>query len=103
MAPGASIIDYNIPDLSDNAILNGLTTIIEANKADVVNMSFGGGEIFYTPAFNGGQDFTSILVVYDDLFAQGNRNPMNAAQPNLERRMAAIQTNMLAVNSDASR
>jgi subtilase family serine protease len=72
MAPGASIIDYNIPDLSDDSILNGLTTIVEANKADVVNMSFGGGEIFYTPAFNGGQDFTSILVVYDDLFAQGN-------------------------------
>jgi subtilase family serine protease len=72
MAPGASIIDYNIPDLSDSSILAGLTTIIETNTADVVNMSFGGGEIFYTPAFNGGQDFTGILVVYDDLFAQGN-------------------------------
>ncbi|HEX4505826.1 MAG TPA: S53 family peptidase [Alphaproteobacteria bacterium] len=72
MAPGASIIDYNIPDLSDDAVLNGLTSIIEANKADVVNMSFGGGEIFYTAAFNGGTDFTNILVVYDDMFAQGN-------------------------------
>ncbi|HLZ66605.1 MAG TPA: S53 family serine peptidase [Aliidongia sp.] len=72
MAPGASIIDYNIPDLSDATILAGLTTIIEANVADVVNMSFGGGEIFYTKAFNNGQDFSGILVVYDDLFAQGN-------------------------------
>jgi len=72
MAPGASIIDYNIPDLSDNSILNGLTTIIEANQADVVNMSFGGGEILYSAAFNGGQDFTSILTIYDEVFAQGN-------------------------------
>ena len=72
MAPGASIIDYNIPDLNDDTILAGLTAIIEDNVADVVNMSFSGGEIFYTPAFNGGQDFTGILVVYDDLFAQGN-------------------------------
>jgi subtilase family serine protease len=72
MAPGAAIIDYNIPDLSDASILAGLTTIIEDNVADVVNMSFSGGEIFYSPAFNGGQDFTGILVVYDDLFAQGN-------------------------------
>ncbi len=72
MAPGASIIDYNIPDLSDSTILAGLTTIIEDNVADVVNMSFSGGEIFYSPAFNGGQSFTGILVVYDDLFAQGN-------------------------------
>jgi subtilase family serine protease len=72
MAPGASIIDYNIPDLSDASILAGLTTIIEDDVADVVNMSFGGGEIFYSAAFNGGQDFTGILVVYDDLFAQGN-------------------------------
>lgn len=72
MAPGAAIIDYNIPDLSDASILAGLTTIIEDDVADVVNMSFGGGEIFYSPGFNGGQDFTGILVVYDDLFAQGN-------------------------------
>jgi subtilase family serine protease len=72
MAPGASIIDYNIPDLNDDTILAGLITIIESNKADVVNMSFGGGEIFYSPAFNGGQDFSGILVVYDDVFAQGN-------------------------------
>jgi len=72
MAPGAKIIDYNIPDLNDDTILAGITTILEDNVADVVNMSFSGGEVFYSPAFNGGQDFTGILVVYDDLFAQGN-------------------------------
>jgi subtilase family serine protease len=72
MAPGASIIDYNIPDLSDASILGGLTQIIEDDAADVVNMSFGGGEIFYSAAFNGGEDFTGILVIYDDVFAQGN-------------------------------
>src|ERR1700722_8261788 len=40
MAPDASIILYNLPDLLDADILSGLTTIIESNQADVVNMSF---------------------------------------------------------------
>jgi subtilase family serine protease len=72
MAPNAAIIDYNIPDLNDSTILAALTVIDEDNAVDVVNMSFSGGEIFYAPSFNGGQDFSGILVVYDDLFAQGN-------------------------------
>jgi subtilase family serine protease len=78
MAPGASIIDYNLPDLYDDSILAGLTDIIEGsatipgNVADVVNMSFGGPELGYSPAYNGGIDFTGLLSVYDDLFAQGN-------------------------------
>ncbi len=78
MAPGASIIDYNIADLYDASILAGLTTIIEGsatvrgNVADVVNMSFGGPELGYTPAYNGGVDETGFLQIYDDMFAQGN-------------------------------
>ena len=35
--------------------------------------------------------------------AAGSRKPMKAAQPNFERRIAAIQTSMPAVNKHASR
>jgi subtilase family serine protease len=72
MAPNASIILYNLPDLSDPNILSGLTTIIEDNQADVVNMSFSGPEAGYTAAYNGGTDFTGILNIYDDFFMEGN-------------------------------
>ena len=72
MAPKAKIILYNIPDLSDASIIDGLLKILEDNKADVVNMSFGGPEIFYTAAYNDGTDFTYLIRAEDDLFAQGN-------------------------------
>ena len=72
MAPDATIIHYNIPDLSDKSITDGLSQIIMDNKADIVSMSFGGPEIFYTAGDNGGVDFTDVLKMEDDLFAQGN-------------------------------
>ena len=72
MAPKAKIILYNIPDLSDASIIDGLLKILEANKADVVNMSFGGPELFYTAAYNDGTDFTYLMRAENDLFAQGN-------------------------------
>ena len=49
MAPKANIILYNLPDLSDDSILAGLTQIIENNVADVVNMSFGEPEAATRP------------------------------------------------------
>jgi len=72
MAPGATILDYNIPDLSDNSTYDGYLAIIEDNEADVVSSSFGGAEGFYTAAYNDGTDFTYILTMFDDLFKQGN-------------------------------
>jgi subtilase family serine protease len=72
MAPKAQVLLYNIPDLSDQSIVDGLSQIIEDNKTDVVSMSFGGPELFYTAAFNDGVDYTSILREEDDLFAKGN-------------------------------
>ena len=72
MAPDASIIHYNLPDLSDQSFLDGLDKIVSDNKADVVSMSFGGAEIFYTPGDNEGTDFTYLLKMEDDLMAQGN-------------------------------
>ena len=72
MAPKAKIILYNIPDLSDASLIDALLKILEDNKADVVNMSFGGAEIFYTAPYNDGTDFTYLLRAENDLFAQGN-------------------------------
>ena len=72
MAPGASVVLYNIPDLSDQNIIDGILTILNQNAADVVNMSFGGPEVGYTPAYNNGIDLSSYASVYDDLFKQGN-------------------------------
>jgi len=72
MAPNAQIILYNLPDLQDSSILSGLTTIIESNVVDVVNMSFSGPEAGYTAAYNGGVDMTGFLKIYDDFFMEGN-------------------------------
>jgi subtilase family serine protease len=71
-APGATVTLVNTPDLSDNNIIDGYLHIIESNQYDIVNSSFGGCELFYTAAYNGGVDYTSILALYDDLFKQGN-------------------------------
>jgi subtilase family serine protease len=71
-APGASVTDVNIPDLSDASVLAAYLDIDEINAWDIVSSSFGECELFYTAAYNGGQDFTGILDVYETLFKQGN-------------------------------
>lgn len=71
-APGAHIMLYGIPELSDNDIYDAYSAIIEDNRADVVNSSFGLCELYYTKKYNGGEDFTSILQQFHDLFRQGN-------------------------------
>jgi subtilase family serine protease len=72
MAPGANVILYNIPDLSDNSILTAYQQVVTDNKADVVSSSFGGPEDLYTAAYNQGTDYTYILQAYEQLFEQGN-------------------------------
>jgi subtilase family serine protease len=72
MAPQAHIILYNMPDLDDDSILAGLTDIDEYNAVDVVNMSFGEPEAFYSPAYNDGVDFSGIIGIYDDFFMEGD-------------------------------
>ncbi len=71
MAPKATVTLYNIPDLGDDSIIAGITVIIESNSVDVVNMSFGGPEAGYSPAYNNGVNYSGIIGVYDDLFAEG--------------------------------
>jgi subtilase family serine protease len=71
-APGATVTLISIPDLSDEHILDGYAYIVAHPELfDIVNSSFGGCELYYTAAYNGGTDFTYILQTYDEMFAQG--------------------------------
>ena len=71
-APGSKVTLVSLPDLSDAHILRGYEKIVDSNKYDIVNSSFGGCELFYTADYNGGQDFTYLLQAQHDLFMQGN-------------------------------
>lgn len=71
-APGAHIMLYGIPQLSQEDITAAYQAIVDDNKADIVNMSFGLCELFFTAPYNGGVDFTSIIKTNHDIFRQGN-------------------------------
>jgi subtilase family serine protease len=71
-APGAKETLYNLPELTDAAIMDGYTAVDEDNIVDVVSSSFGECELDFLPAANGGTDFTSILKTFHALFQQGN-------------------------------
>jgi len=71
-APGAHVILYDIPDLSDGSIFAGYVDAIESNQVDALSASFGECELYYFPKYNGGVDQRDILVAYDELFMQGN-------------------------------
>jgi subtilase family serine protease len=71
-APGAHIMLYDTPDLSDQSVIDAYAAIVDDNRADIVNSSFGLCELYYTAAYNGGTDFTSILQLQHDIFRQGN-------------------------------
>src|SRR5579862_398590 len=71
-APGAHVILYNIPDLSDSNVFSGYVEAIESNEVDALSASFGGCELFYFPDYNGGQDYRGILRSLHELFLQGN-------------------------------
>ena len=71
-APGSNVTLVSIPDLSDQSILDGYQYIVDSNKYDIVNSSFGGCELGYTAAYNGGVDYTGLLQAQHELFLQGN-------------------------------
>jgi subtilase family serine protease len=71
-APGAVVDQLSIPDLSDQHIMDAYIFAIESGKYDIVSSSFGECELFYTPNYNNGYDFTSTLAFYDELFEIGN-------------------------------
>jgi len=71
-APGAKVTLVSIPDLSDQHIMDGYQYIIDSNKYDIVNSSFGGCELAYTAAYNDGVDYTDLLRAQHEMFLQGN-------------------------------
>jgi len=71
-APGVKETVYDIPDLTDASIVDAYLQVDEDNAVDVVSSSFGECELDFTAAANGGEDFTPILLLFHDLFAQGN-------------------------------
>src|SRR5579859_5710800 len=71
-APGAQETLYNMPDLTDASVAAAYADVDEDNAVDVVSSSFGECELDFTPAYNGGVDFTSILKQFHALFQQGN-------------------------------
>ncbi len=71
-APGSQVVLYDTPDLSDQSLISGYTAIINDNAADVVSLSFGQCEQYYTAAYNNNVDQTVILNTYTELFKQGN-------------------------------
>ncbi len=71
-APGARVVLYDIPDLSDGNVAAGYIAVDEDNAVDLVSSSFGGCELDYTAAYNGGQSFLGILKSQHELFLQGN-------------------------------
>jgi subtilase family serine protease len=71
-APGAHVVLYNIPDLSDGSIFAGYVDAIEANEVDAISASFGECELYYFPQYNNGVDQRGILRAYHELFLQGN-------------------------------
>jgi subtilase family serine protease len=71
-APGAHVILYSIPSLSDGDIFDGYVNIVESNAVDMVSSSFAGCELDYLPAYNGGQNYTGVLTSEHELFLQGN-------------------------------
>ncbi len=80
-APGATIMVYEAPDASIvPSFLDMDTAIVEDNKADVVSTSFGLCELYFTAAYNGGEDFTYLLSTFHDLYRQGNAQGITFVQ-----------------------
>jgi len=72
-APGATIMVYEAPDASIvPSFLDMDTAIVDDNKADVVSTSFGLCELYFTAAYNGGEDFTYLETEFHDIYRQGN-------------------------------
>ncbi|HET9030205.1 MAG TPA: S53 family peptidase [Candidatus Aquilonibacter sp.] len=72
-APGAHIVVYEAPDASIvPSFLDMYTAIVDDNVADVSSASFGLCELYFTAAYNNGQDFTSLFQTFHDVFRQGN-------------------------------
>jgi len=74
MAPNATLVVYNLPSNFDDAFIAGYLDMVEDNVVDIVSISWGNCEDFYSPAYSkvfGGAGY-GILDAYSNLFRQGN-------------------------------
>ena len=71
-APGAAIIQYGVPDLSDQSIIDGLSAILTDNQVDVVSMSFGSCELDFLAFWDGPFSAVDTVLAEDSLFQQGS-------------------------------
>jgi len=71
-APGATVVGFAAPATDAEGFLYAYSYIVDNNDADIVSTSYGECELFYTPAYNGGQSFEDILQSYHQMFLQGN-------------------------------
>lgn len=71
-ATGTHVILYDTPDLSDQSLVSALLAVDNDNTADVVSMSYGQCELYYTAAYNNGTDQTGLLGLYSEIYQQGN-------------------------------
>jgi len=72
-APGAKFVVYGAPDASIvPSFLDMYTAVVEDNEVDVLNSSFGECELYFTAAYNGGENFTSLFNTFHDIYRQGN-------------------------------
>ncbi len=70
-APGATVLSVTVGGTGE-PFMNAFSALVDANRADIVDTSYTGCELFYTPPWNNGIDHTSSLFAYHDIFRQGN-------------------------------
>ncbi len=78
IAPGAKVIVYDTPDLSNQSTIDAYEQLVDDNTVDVVNSSFGECEAFFTAPYNidpttgKGVDMTAVVLQQHQIFLQGN-------------------------------
>lgn len=73
MAPGATLTGWTTNAFAFPAdFLQVYDFINESNSEDIVSTSYGAAELYFTAAYNGGQDFTGIIAALHATFLQGN-------------------------------
>jgi subtilase family serine protease len=68
-APGATVTGVSV---GANNFLDAYSVLVKANKYDIISTSYGGCELLYTAAYNGGTSYVNQLQAFSNVFKQGN-------------------------------
>jgi kumamolisin len=100
LAPGAKVVIYLIPELSDQAIDDAINRIVSDNDTEVVNMSFGGDEFqdttFEAVVRQGNAQGITFVASSGD--SGSNRGVVST--PAAELRVLAVGGTVFAAQSD---